>query len=219
MERFSADDCRRDVTSLMIDPIRAYFDELAERWDARQPANRNELLCEFITPFAAELDAAGLTLELGTGTGALIPVVRQCAPNARLVSVDFAYQMLDHARTRAADAPLVQADVHALPFARGGAFNLVLCHNSFPHFADKPAALAEMRRVLRPGGWLVIAHSAGRERINAIHREAAPVIQNDLLPTGTELGAMLIAAGFEAVSVDDAADHYIAKAQSPRAAP
>jgi demethylmenaquinone methyltransferase/2-methoxy-6-polyprenyl-1,4-benzoquinol methylase len=199
----------------MIDPIRAYFEELADRWDAIQPPNRADLLREFITPMAAEFTDADLILEIGTGTGALIPIMRQCAPHAWLVSIDVAYKMVEHAKARTADAPLLQADVHALPFEQGGAFDLVLCHNSFPHFADKPAALAEMRRVLRPTGWLYIVHSAGRERINAIHRQASPAIQNDLLPPGPQLAAMLSAAGFDGVTVEDAEDHFIAKAQCP----
>jgi SAM-dependent methyltransferase len=50
---------------------------------------------------------------------------------------------------------MVAADVTALPF-EDGAFDSVLCSHVLEHVADERAALAELRRVLRPGGWAAL---------------------------------------------------------------
>lgn len=94
--------------------------------------------------------ARGRVLELGCGTGRNLPRYR---PGTPLVAVDPHPQNLVRARRRAPGVPLVQARAEALPF-RDGAFgtavsSLVLCSVD-----DPPRALAELRRVLAPGGAL-----------------------------------------------------------------
>ena len=76
-----------------MNPLRTFFEDLAGRWDAQQPADRLEVLSQLLAPFAVMLDAAGVILEVGTGTGALIPCLKERAPAARLVSIDLAYDM------------------------------------------------------------------------------------------------------------------------------
>ena len=156
-----------------MNDLRAYFEELAQRWDGLQPPERQERLRRLLAPFAPLLRTCGAILEVGTGTGALIPCLRGWAPGACLVSIDLAGQMLRRARQRCPGASVVLADVHHPPFGVPG-FDLVVCHSSFPHFADKPAALNQLARVLRPGGHLLILHDISRERVNAIHRCGGP---------------------------------------------
>jgi ubiquinone/menaquinone biosynthesis C-methylase UbiE len=190
--------------------LRAFFEDLASRWDEQQPAGRHEMLRGLLAPFAAELDAAQAILEVGSGTGALIPCLKERAPGARLVSIDLAHAMLWCARRRYPDAALVQADVHRLPFGqRTGVFDLAVCHNSFPHFADIPSALRELKRVLAPGGWLLILHDLSRAEVNAIHSGAGGAIGNDLLPPGEETRRMLVRAGFVNVQGEDTDEHYL----------
>jgi SAM-dependent methyltransferase len=191
----------------MMDELRAHFEALAERWDGSQPPDRGDRLRQMLAPFEALLSASGAILEVGTGTGALIPCLRQAAPGARLVSIDLAGEMLQRARQRCPDAAVVQADAHRLPFSAPG-FDLVVCHNAFPHFADKPGALRSLARVLRPGGHLLILHDLGRERVNAIHGSGGKAIQNDLLPPGVETRRMLLQAGFADVQVEDTNELY-----------
>jgi len=94
--------------------------------------------------------ATGRTLDLGTGTGRNLPLF---PPGVRTIGVDPHAENLARARARAPAAPLVLARAEALPF-RDGVFDtavsgLVLCS-----VEDPSAALAEARRVLRPGGAL-----------------------------------------------------------------
>ena len=195
-----------------MNELRMHFELLAERWDGFQPPNRGDTLRRMLLPFAPLLATSRAILEVGTGTGALIPCLRERAPGAALISIDLAAEMLRRARGRCPDAAVVQADAHHPPFA-APCFDLIVCHNSFPHFADKPGTLSQLARVLRPGGHLLILHDLSREQVNAIHRSGGPAIQHDLLPPGEKTGSMLMRAGFIGVQVEDTDEHYIIAGQ------
>ncbi|MBI1277731.1 MAG: methyltransferase domain-containing protein [Anaerolineaceae bacterium] len=189
-----------------------YFEESAATWDARMPPNYGAILLDFARPFVAEFQVASTILEIGTGTGAFIPVLKSLAPDAQLFSVDLAHAMLHHAQQRIPNARLLQADVHQLPF-ESAAIDLVVCHNSFPHFRKKQQALDEIKRVLRPDGKLMILHNNSREFVNSIHTRAGEPLHHDLLPTGEDMRHLLISGGWADVEVEDAPHRYIARAQ------
>lgn len=201
----------------MIDTRRTFFEDRAPTWDDMMPADLDAALHRMIAPFASALSAAGTLLEIGTGTGALIPHLVRSAPGTRLVCIDLAHGMLRRARERGPAARLVQCDAHHLPFpsGAGAAFDVVVCHNSFPHFADRLRALGDIQRVLRPGGQLLILHNNPRARVNAIHSRVGGAVAHDLLPPGAELDHLLRQTGYIKVWVDDAPDHYVARAQRP----
>ena len=195
----------------MIDAVRQFFEDRAPTWDDRMPDDIQTVLRTFAAPLAGTFGTAQTILEIGTGTGAFVPVLREYAPQARLFSVDFAHAMLRSALRRCPAESFIQADVHDLPVATG-CFGLVVCHNSFPHFADKLRALREIRRILQSGGRLMILHNNSRAFINQIHMNAGDPIADDLLPSGEELSQWLMNAGFQNIQIDDTSVHYMANA-------
>jgi SAM-dependent methyltransferase len=100
-------------------------------------------------------------LDLGTGNGlGLIPAAR-AAHTGSVVGVDSSPAMLRAARRRAADAgvsnvAVVQADVGRLGFP-DGSFDVAIASSVFQFVGYAPEVLAEWRRVLRPGGRLVVS--------------------------------------------------------------
>jgi ubiquinone/menaquinone biosynthesis C-methylase UbiE len=94
--------------------------------------------------------ARGRTLDLGCGTGRNLPML---PPDTRAVALDPSAEALQRARRRASAVPLVQARAEALPF-RDGTFDTVLSGLVFCSVAEPGRGLAEVRRVLRPGGQL-----------------------------------------------------------------
>jgi SAM-dependent methyltransferase len=94
-------------------------------------------------------DGARRVLDVGTGTGALIPEIRRLAPAAWVTGIDPALGML--ARATRARAPLAAMDAMALGI-RAGAFDVAVLAFVLFHVPDPPAGLAEVRRVLRRGG-------------------------------------------------------------------
>lgn len=191
-----------------MNDLRAYFEDLAESWDGRQPPDREEVLRALLASFAPQLGASHSILEVGSGTGALTPCLRERAHGVSLISIDLAGAMLRLAQQHHPDATVIQADAHCLPFVASG-FDFVVCHNSFPHFADKLVALHDLARVLQPGGHLLILHDLSRDKVNAVHRNGGTAIQNDLLPPSEEMVQMLVRAGFSAVQAEDSESRFV----------
>ena len=99
-------------------------------------------------------------LDLATGTADVaLEVHRQAGSGARVVGVDFAYPMLARgkakAKKRGGTLSLIQGDGLSLPF-RDGAFDGVIIAFGLRNFEDREAGLAEMGRVLKKGGRLVV---------------------------------------------------------------
>ena len=91
-------------------------------------------------------------LDLGCGTGALTAQVLEQDPRRQVTGLDLSEQMLAQARARLGDrVKLIQGDSEYLPFP-DGSFDVVYCCDSFHHYPDPAAVLAEVGRVLVPGG-------------------------------------------------------------------
>ncbi len=104
-----------------------------------------------------EAPGAPRVLEIGCGVGASLAALRRgCAPS-RLVGVDVDAEALRLAgpAARAHGATLVRADVRALPFV-DGAFDLVVDFGTCFHIGQAGRALAEVSRVLGPGGLFLV---------------------------------------------------------------
>lgn len=100
-------------------------------------------------------------LDAGCGTGRYLHRVR--ALGATAVGVDLSGAMLAQARKSATG--LARADLRALPFAHG-TIDVVICALALGDVSELDRCLAEMSRVLRPGGRLVysVVHPSGGER-------------------------------------------------------
>jgi len=104
------------------------------------------------------LPTQGRVLEIGCGRGVALPVLRRLLQPSRLVGLDPNVGFLEEARLRVADAgaaaELVPGDVRRMPFP-DAAFDLVVDFGTCYHIARPEAALAEIARVLAPGGLFV----------------------------------------------------------------
>jgi len=108
--------------------------------------------------------ATGRTLEVAVGTGLNLPFY---ASEVTLTGVDLSPAMVALARKRATalgrDVELREGDAEALPFA-DASFDTVVCVLSLCTIPDPAKALAEMARVLRPGGRLLLLDHIGSDR-------------------------------------------------------
>lgn len=93
-------------------------------------------------------------LDVASGTGDLALEIQDACPQSDVIATDFCAEMLAHASQRGVARTLV-ADALALPFP-DASFDVVTVAFGLRNMADYPAALAEMRRVLVPGGVLMI---------------------------------------------------------------
>lgn len=105
-----------------------------------------------------------LVLDAGCGPGTItIGLARAVGPSGQAVGVDFEASQIERARSTAADQDVRNVefepcDVHQLPYA-DDTFDAVFAHALVEHLARPEAALAELRRVLRPGGIVCLSSS------------------------------------------------------------
>jgi SAM-dependent methyltransferase len=156
---------------------------------------------------AAVIARAGLPvprlLDFGTGVGNSLPFLHEEFPACGLTGVDVSRRSLDVARERFGSfAELLEFDGANIP-AADGSFGLALAACVFHHIehAEHVAKLAEIRRVLAPGGWLLVfEHNPWNPLTRKAVREC-PFDENARLMTAASLRRRAIAAGFGAVAV------------------
>lgn len=169
-----------------------FFDRHARQWDdlARtllpMPEYRERLL--------ALLPTGGVVVEIGVGTGGLLPTL--VAKAASVIGVDHSPAMLEEARRNLVSAGLAAVELRLgemthLPLPDQSA-DCVVATMVLHHAADPPSVLVEMRRVLTCGGVLVLADLARHEREVARERLADQWLGFE----EAELTGWLHAAGF-----------------------
>lgn len=145
---------------------RAYWERHARRYDrsTRLLARPVPRMCELVVE---AVRGRGRVLELAAGTGlvtvAIAPVVGE------LVATDYAAAMVAQLATRVAALANVRceaADVYALAYP-AASFDAVVAANVLHLLPDLAGALASMRRVLRPGGVLVVPTYLHAETLRA----------------------------------------------------
>jgi ubiquinone/menaquinone biosynthesis C-methylase UbiE len=188
---------------------REYFNQLASKWDQMTPEETRARLPQMIDHLA--IKPGDSILDVGGGTGILIPLLHKTAGDGgKIVSLDIAEEMLKQARNNGYSKNIhyIQADAAAIPFSEES-FDFVVCYSCFPHFLDKPRALAEMTRVLRNGGHIAICHTASRQAINELHKSIGNAVGNDTIPDEATMRKMLAASGLKPAEIRDEPHRYL----------
>lgn len=102
---------------------------------------------------ALDLPVGGRLLDVGGGTGRIARKLGGCA--GQLIVSDPARAMLEHARNHPG-IEVVESLAECLPFP-AGSFSRILMVDAYHHLADQQASLAELWRLLAPGGRLLIS--------------------------------------------------------------
>ncbi|MCC7461665.1 MAG: class I SAM-dependent methyltransferase [Gammaproteobacteria bacterium] len=134
-------------------------------WFQRSDIWRRYVVREAVADLAALLPPGSgpfsSALDIGCGTGVALDMLQQFGVRS-ILGIDIDAASIEHARHAArlsgGDIEVRLADAARLPLA-DAAFDLVFCHQLLHHANHPDAVLRECRRVLRPGGWLLVAES------------------------------------------------------------
>lgn len=137
--------------------------------------------------------------DIACGTGILAARIEAELRPAEVHGFDLSAGMLDKARRRSSRVQWHTASATELPLANG-AVDVVTCTAAF-HFFDQPAALAEFRRVLAPGGVAVV--TTFTTPLKGVSRISAAVGRlltgSGRLPTKEQVLDEFVLAGFEQI--------------------
>jgi len=136
--------------------VQQQYDQLAKSYDQRWKTYIGNTL-NFVKQWAA-IPAEANVLDIACGTGEFERLLLQDSPNQQILGIDISIEMLAIAQQKLdhyAAVKFEQGSATKIP-AANEQFDVVVCANSF-HYFDQPIdALAEMKRVLKPNGKVVI---------------------------------------------------------------
>jgi SAM-dependent methyltransferase len=176
---------------------RESYDELAATYTERifselagKPLDRH-----LLNRFAEDVRGHGLVADLGCGPGHVARYLHD--QGVRMLGIDLSPRMIDSARQRSPDIEFRVGDMRALDLPDGALAGIVAFY-SLIHIGEPEmgATLRELRRVLAPGGLLLVAFHIGEETVHRDELWGHPVSLDFRFLMPSPMVARLTEAGF-----------------------
>jgi len=202
-------------TKMVNSKQKDFFNEKAGIWDKITVHNLEKV--QYITELLG-IHSDDRILDIGTGTGIMIPFYERYLVDGSVVAADYSEKMIEVARSKypRKDHPMISylvSDVYELKYYAD--FDLVVCYSCLPHFVDKPLAIKILSRTLMKGGRLAVAHSDSAEKINGVHMNGGVEIKNDFLPSMKQLKQIMKKNGLTVAFERDDESYFICVARKP----
>ncbi|MFE2936189.1 class I SAM-dependent methyltransferase [Streptomyces sp. NPDC059278] len=188
--------------------VQEFFTARAADWDTRFPDDGPAYAA---AAGSLSLRPGDAVLDAGCGTGRALPALRAAVgPRGTVMGVDLTVAMLEAAvrAGRDRDGALLLADVARLPL-RSASLDAVFAAGLISHLSRPGPDLAELARVVRPGGRLALFHPIGRAALAARHGRR---ITDDDLRAEPNLRPMLARSGWRLDAYTDEDDRFLALA-------
>jgi SAM-dependent methyltransferase len=206
------------MTDRKISDVQAGYDMIAEEYVARlfHELEHKPLDRQLLDRFASEVQAIGLACDLGCGPGQVARYLQE--RGVRVIGVDLSPVMVESARRLNPGIDFTQGDIRSLDI-EDGALGGIVAFYSMIHIPrpEVVAALVEMRRVLRPGGLLLLAFHIGDEILHVDELWGRRISVDFLFFRPEEMTGFLRAAGFQVVEVVEREPYPGVEHQSRRA--
>jgi ubiquinone/menaquinone biosynthesis C-methylase UbiE len=194
-----------------------YFDNAADTWDSKYITPTLLSFLEHLVP-QFDIKAGQNVLDVGTGTGVLIPyLIKAVGTSGSVTAIDLAEKMVKACKAKYAEVKNVTVKVENIEDAAflPESFDAVTCFGVFPHIDHKQKALQNINRILKRGGKLVIAHALSSEELKAHHKKASQHVEHAALPEKNDMTRLLEQTGFVETQIVDEPGCYLCIAHKP----
>jgi demethylmenaquinone methyltransferase/2-methoxy-6-polyprenyl-1,4-benzoquinol methylase len=183
-----------------------FFNERAERWDE---TSKNDMTKVDMLTRLLLIEKGDTILDVGTGTGVLLPVLSRFTAGENITAIDSAEEMIAVAKRKheKLGCSFIHGDVVTYPF-KPEAYDIIVCYSVFPHIDDKPKMIKHLAEALKTGGLFAILHSCGKERINGVHVHAHWDVGLDSLPPADLVAGLMQKLNFKLEAVIDNSEMY-----------
>ena len=158
---------------------------------------------------AADVKKGDVVLDVGTGTGVLIPYLERYHPR-RIYACDLSEAMLDHLAGKYPSVEVIVADVAEVVLPQGS-LDAAIINAAYPNIVDKDRAFLNLSGMIKHAGRLVISHPLGRSFIERL-KERSPFPLDDF-PLRRDAERLLQPYGFKVDTVLDDPELYLLVAQ------
>ena len=182
---------------------RRRFNALVDVFDIPQPQDVMDRLAQIVS--AGKLRRGEIGLDVGTGVGVLIPLIRSYQP-ALVLACDLAEKMLQRVQKKYPGVHTYRSDI-ALLALDSASLDVIFMNAMYGNIADKPRTCRNAARMLRPNGRLVVSHPEGRTFVEQLRLASNLFIES--LPTLKESRGLLGPLGLEIVTYRDEPTLYL----------
>jgi len=183
---------------------RETFDKLYHLFEPPLPEGVPERLEKIVEH--GKIRRGDTVLDVGSGTGILIPIVRKYEPR-RIYACDLSAAMLEQLNSKKyPDVETIVADVRDLRLP-GTSIDAVFINACYGNIVDKQGAFSNLSRMMTPQGHLVISHPLGKSFVRSMRERASFPL--DAFPEKPEAEKLLRTFGFEIETFIDEPKLYI----------
>ena len=179
------------------------FDELVDMFEPPLPQGVPERLERIVA--AAEIREGEIALDVGTGTGILIPVIQKYRPG-RIYACDLSAEMLKQLRNNYSGVETILSDIRDLTLP-DASVNVVFINACYPNIVDKAGAFKNIARMMIPAGRLIISHPLGKRFVDRLRRNSTFPL--DDFPEKSDAIELFTPYGFRVETLLDEPELYI----------
>lgn len=184
-----------------------FFNQICRHWDeiSKPDSHKIHFLLQKLS-----WNVSKRVLDVGTGTGILLPFIRHYSPKSLIQAIDIADGMIDIAKTKYAkwkNINWIVSDIEKQIYR--GKFDQIILYSVFPHLTRKTETISYLvNHCLTDEGELLIAHAQSREFLNHLHKHKDERVSNDSLIEIENQCSIFEQQGLGIIDADESDEYY-----------